>query len=69
MEYNRAEPQSVNKRKSEIGVHLNYLSDSLRQDLGFLAIRQTPCINTFPYIGPKKSVKCDGKACVGNREN
>lgn len=42
MEYNRAEPQSVTKRKSEIGVHLNYLSDSLRQDVGFLAIRQTP---------------------------
>lgn len=59
MKYKRAEPQSVNKLKLEIGIRLNYLSDSnlpLKpppQDLYSLAIRQTLSINTFPHTGPK----------------
>lgn len=75
MKHNRAETQRVNKFKSEICIHLHYLSDSnlpqkpLPQDLYPLAIRQTPCINTFPYTGPKNSVKCNRKARVGSREN
>lgn len=73
MRYNKAESQSLDKFKLEIGIHLNSLRDSnlplkLPQDLAYYPSDKLSVSILF-QIQVQNSAKCNGKAYTGNRED